>query len=458
MYGLYLVALSWFVLPSYGRFLALILPSDYPGFDRGLDVAAALAGVAALWWGAQGGPLVVTRAAVAHELGSPASRISVLLPRLVRQALTGAVLAAVLGALLLAINGGASTGLAAPALVSGVCAAEAAAVVFQAAVWLVVIHAHGGPRWILAALGALPPLGVMAFVFAGGSLSSARGLGLLVCVALASAAIAAVGLQWAPADRLWRRASALESLRSSMQTFDFQRALLDLRRAGDRPQPGSLRLARAWMPLAVWRQLAAMQHGVGRRGARLAVATATLAAIVFFADARHGLVVLAIAACSGFIGFEFSGALAATADQGVFLVHYRNGSGRVLRAQLATMLVLALLVGGIAVGWQWTSTPLEVLCVILLCGYGAMGAAVQARLGSPNLGAFVDVLGFSAIGPLLWARAMLGPAILFVGTVALSRQILRPSDEPGELWPIVAIATVVVATVVVTWPLEKEST
>jgi hypothetical protein len=321
----------------------------------------------------------------------------------------------------------------------------------------VVVHAHEGPRALLGLLGAIPPLGVVAFVATGGSLSSAAGLAILTAVAVLSGLVATVGLSWAPVDLLWRRAAALESTRSSMQTFDFQRMLLDLRHAGDRPQPGRLRLARAWMPLALWRQLATMQHTAGKHVLRLVVAGSALGALVFFADARHGLVVLAIAACSGFIGFEFSGALAATADQAVLQVHYRRGSASVLRAQLATMLGLTLCMGAGAVGWQSTSAP-EQVSAILLCGYGALGAAVQARLGSPNLGAYVDVLGFGAIGPVLWARAMLGPAVLFVGAVALSHQILRPSSAGTDLWAMVAIATAAAAAALATRPIETAAT
>ena len=455
LYVLYLVALSWFVLPVYGNALALILPSDAPNFGRWLDVAVAATGIAAVWWGIQGGPLVVSRAAVVYELASPASRIAVLLPRLARQALTGATFAAVGGAVLLAINGGASEGMSAPALVSVVCAGAVAGIVFQAALWFVVVHAHGGPRWLLGVAGAVPTVGVVAFVAAGESLTTGTGIGLVSFGAVASGIVATIALRWVPVDRLWRRAAGLESMRSAMQTFDFQRVLLDLRRASDRPQPGTLRLARPWMPLPLWRQLAAMQHTAARHAVRVVAATVALAAIIFFAEAREGLVLLALAGCAGFLGFEFSGSLAATADQGVFVVHYRRGSARVLAGQLATMLLLTLAMGAAAVAWQWPSSSNEALSTLVLCGCGALGAALQARLGSPNIGAYVDLLGFNAIGPLLWVRAMLGPAVVFIGAVALSHGLLRPLEGAPNVWFTVLIGTVATAAVVVTWPLEK---
>jgi hypothetical protein len=454
LYVLYLVALSWFVLPVYGKGLAVVLPSDTPMFDRWLDVGVAGMGLAALWWGIQGGPLVVSRAAVVHELGSPASRVRILAPRLLRQALTAATFAGVGGAVLLAINGGVADDLLAPASVSVVCALAAAATVFQSAVWLGAVHAHAGPGWFLGLAGAVPGLSVIAFVAAGGSLSSGTGIALLAGGCGVSGVLATVALTWVPVDRLWRRAAALESMRSAMQTFDFQRALLDLRRASEQPQPSPLRLARPWMPLPLWRQFAAMQHGATRHAVRLIAVTACLAAVVFFADAREGLVVLAVAACSGFLGFELSGSLAATADQRVFMVHYTRGSGPVLRGQLLTMVALTLCLGAVAVGWQGISSPPEALSALLLCGYGALGAGLQARLGSPNLGAYADLMGFNAIGPLLWARAMLGPAVVFVGAVALSHGLLRPAVDSTDVWVTVAIVTAAAAAIVVTWPLE----
>lgn len=457
LYVLYVVVLLWFVVPSYGAALALVLPSDVPNFAGGLDILAVGAGAGALWWGAQGGPLTVSRAAVTHELGSPASRILLLLPRLARQALTVGTLTGVGGALLLAINGGASDGFSGPALVSLVCALAALATVFQAAAWLVVVHAHSGPRARLAIAGAVGPGAVAAFVSTGGSLSTGAGLAVLTAIAVYSGIVGVLALHWVPVDRLWRRAAAMESVRSAMQVFDFQRVLLDLRRAGDQPQPGSLRLARPWMPTALWRQLASMQHGVVKHLVRLCVAGLALAALVYFGQPREGLVILAIAACGAVIGLEFSGSLAATADHRVFVLHYRRGSAVVLLAQWVTMLVLALAVGGLAVGWHWLAAPREVLAAGLLCGYGAMGAALQARLGSPDLAALVDVLGFQWVGPVLWGRAMAGPAVLLVGTIALSRQLWHPPSTGSETWVVIAALTAVVAAVIATRPLETKA-
>ncbi len=456
LYAMYLVGIGWFILPVYGQGVALVLPSDYPGFDGALDVVAAVIGFVAVWWGARGGPLSASRAAVIHELGSPASRRSLLLPRLGRQTLVASMTAAVVGAFLLAINGGLSLGFGTQAVVSGVCATTAAGAVFQAAVWLVVFHARSGPRVLLGLAAAVLPLGVAVFVGLGGTLSSLPGLGLLAAAATASGVLATVALRWVPVDRLWRRAAALESMRSSLQTFDFQRVLLDLRSAGEPPVPGGLRMTRAWMPLALWRQLATMQHGFAHRALRVGAAAAAVAVVVFFAEAREGLVLLVLAACCGFIGIEFSGPVAATADHVVFGVHYPRGSAPVLRTQVATMLALTVGIGALAVGWQWAEPSREALVVLLLCGYGGLGAAVQARLGSPNLGAFVDVAGFAAIGPLLWARAMVGPAILLFGAVALSHHWLRPSAEASPAWGVVAVLAVAIAAVVATWPLEKD--
>ena len=453
---LYIVALSWFVLPIYGGALGLVLPSATPIFDRSLDVALVAMGPAALWWGIQGGPLFVSRAAVVHELGSPASRVALLLPRLVRTAMTGATFAAVGGAVLLAINGGAADGVAAPAVVSGVCAFGVATAVFQAATWHVVVHAHEAPRLGLGLASAAPLLGGLTLVFADGSASSARGVGILAVVALVSGAVAAVAVRWTPVEGLWRRAAGLAAIRSALQTFDFQRVFLDLRRVSSRAQPGRVRLARAWMPLALWRQLAGLQQGAVRQAVHLGAVMLALAAIVRFADLDQGLVLLAAASLAGWLGLELSGALAATADQAAFVVHYPRGSASVLRRQLLTMLLLSLAAGALAVGWQSIISPGEALVVLLLCGYGALGAALQARLGSPNIGAYLDILGFDAVGPLLWARAMIGPAVLFVGAVALFHGLLHATPQSARAWAVVAMAAAALAVVVTTWSLEAK--
>ena len=230
-----------------------------------------------------------------------------------------------------------------------------------------------------------------------------------------------------------------------MQTFDFQRALLDLRRANDRPEPGTLRLARPWMPLPLWRQVSAMQHDAGRHAVRVLALGGAMAVMVTFADVHQGLVILAVAACSGLLGFEFSTALAATADQGVFAVHYARGSGPVLRGQLSITVASTLLVAAVLVGWRSLAAPDAALLVILLSGYGALGACLQARLGSPNLGEFIDKVGLNMVGPLLWGRAMLGPVVLLAGALTLAHRV----------FPIAA-AIAIAAAVVVTWPIEKK--
>ncbi|MBV1861290.1 MAG: hypothetical protein KUG77_22925, partial [Nannocystaceae bacterium] len=248
LYILYLAAILWFIVPVYGMGLALILPSDVQGFDAGLDILGACAGLGALTWGARGGPLALSRSTIVYELGSPVSRTRLLSPALARQTLFGAMFAALAGVLMLAINGGAEDGLAGPARVSAVCLSTAAALVLQAAGWLVVLHGHAGPRRVLGAANIVVSLATPVFVASGGSLSSTVGLTLVAAVVVVSGGVAVVGLQWVPIDVLWKQAAALDAMRSSMQTFDFHRVLLDLRRASGPKRVGRIRLARDWMP------------------------------------------------------------------------------------------------------------------------------------------------------------------------------------------------------------------
>jgi len=455
LYILYLAAILWFIVPVYGMGLALILPSDVQGFDAGLDIMGACAGLGAFFWGARGGPLALSRSTIVYELGSPVSRTRLLSPALARQTLFGAMFAALAGVLMLAINGGAEDGLAGPARVSAVCLSTAAALVLQAAGWLVVLRGHAGPRRVLAAANTVVSLASAVFVASGGSLSSNVGLALLAAVVVVSGGVAVVGLQWVPIDVLWKQAAALDAMRSSMQTFDFHRVLLDLRRASGPKRVGRIRLARDWMPTALWRQFAALQHEAANHLGRILVAGFALAALVGFADGWQGITLLAIAGCAGFIGLEFSGALAATADQRGFVVHYPRGSAYVLRTQLATMLVLTLGVAGIMVGWQLPSQPSDASVALILCGFGALGAALQARLGSPDLGKLVGTFGIGSLGPILWARAMLGPAVLMVGVVGLAHRVWHHEAGDPSPWVAVLTAVAVAASLVATHPLER---
>lgn len=455
LYMLYIAAILWFVVPVYGMGFAVILPSDVKEFGFGLDILGAFAGLGAFFWGARGGPFALSRSTIVHELGSPVSRTKLLWPPLARQTLFAGALAAVAGVLALAINGGVDDGLAAPARVSAVCLGTAAATVLQAAAWLVVVRGHAGPRRILAAATAAASIATGLFVATGGSLSSDLGLAVLGAVALLSGCISVYGLKWVPIDVLWGQAAALEAMRSSMQTFDFHRIVLDLRRASGPRQPGRIRLARDWMPTALWRQFAALQSDAAGTLARVFVAGAALSALVGFADARQGLTLLAIAGCAGFIGLELSGSLAATADQRGFVVHYPRGSAVVLRAQLATMVALTLAVGLLVVGWQLPMQPADASLALALCGLGSLGAGVLARLGSPDLGRIVGTFGISAVGPLLWARAMFGPAVLLVGTVGLAHHAWHRAGEDSPVWAALVAGVAIVASIVAAHPLER---
>ena len=50
LYGLYLAGLAWLLLPMYASGVALVLPSDVGSIERIVDVAAAVALVASVWF------------------------------------------------------------------------------------------------------------------------------------------------------------------------------------------------------------------------------------------------------------------------------------------------------------------------------------------------------------------------------------------------------------------------
>ncbi len=456
LYSLYLAGIAWLLLPVYGNGLAVVLPSDVAGFDRTRDVLSACAVAGSVWIGFRGGPLLLNRAAVLHELGSTRSSRQVLIPRFLRQAVAYAALAAVGVTVLLAMSDAESFGFAEAGRSSVVALLAMFAAVSQAVGWLVVFKAPDGPRLPIAVVDALVVIGLAGAVAAGADLASGVGLGVLLGASVVSLGSAILALDHVPVDHLWRRAMALEDMRSAMQSFDFQQVLVSLRRAVDHserrgPTPN---LARPWMPLALWRYLATAQHGLLPRLGQFAVAAAGAGLLVAFADPADGIVALAVAAIGFVVGIELSSPVAATAGQMVFLVHYPRGSMSVLRRQTTTAVLLGLVVGLIALGWQVALDPVVGGSVLALFVFGTLAASAQGRLGSPDLAQLATVLGPGGLGPILWARALLGPILSIALTIVVSHRWLRPSDIVAP-WETFALFVVVGAFALATFPLEK---
>ncbi|MFV0260308.1 MAG: hypothetical protein ACK5PP_17890 [Acidimicrobiales bacterium] len=456
LYSLYLATLGWLLIPVYGRNLSMILPSSWTDYGPVLDWAILGGATLAVWIGLRGGPLLMPRSGVLHELGSPTSRRSVLWPRFVRQAVAAGALAAIGTAGLLAVSDAAGFSYGVSFHYSLVAGLAAMGVTGQAVCWLVAFGGQVTSRALAMVVAVLPPAVMVGAVAGGFTLGEGPGLAALAVSVSASVGLAVVALEHVAVDGLWRRASALDSMRSSLQTADLQRVVVDMRRATDQPVahrgPSP---ARPWMPVALWRYLAASHHLMAWRVARVVASGAVAAVLIRYASLDEGIIALAVAGCALIVGIDLAASIAATSDQAVLTIHYRHGSVAVLRSQLAVALILGAVIGALTVVADTGAlTRPAVGGVVLLFGFGTLAAAVMARLGSPDLAGLIDTFGVQYIGVILWSRALLGPVVLFVATVALSHQFFRPDDLPIQ-WPWLLAVLAVGAVGLATRPLER---
>ncbi len=454
LYSLYLAGLGWLLLPFYGDRMAELLPSDFSTIEPGVNIAVVVAVAAAVWLGWRGGPLVVSRAGVLHELASGASRRTMLYPRLLRQLVARSAIAAIGATIFLALSTPGEYTVSSSVTISLVAALAVAISVSQSMIWYLVFSTNEGRRPRVVAWAVLVPVVVLASLLGGRTFFDSTGLLSLLSLGLLSLGLALFGLTWTPVERLWSRARALETLRSSMQTVDFQQMLLDMRRVSDSPRVAGPQLARPWMPTFLWRQIAALQHGLSGQIARLGLAGGTIFLLLRFSDPSHGVVALSLAACVAVIGFDLAVPLAATADQIPFLVHYRAGSARVLQGQTLTALSIAMVIGGLLTAWLWSQSFDDAAGTMFLFLVGTLAALMQARIGSPDVAKWATTVGAGFIGPLLWGRALSGPLLLLGATVAISHQYFRP-DEFGQTWGQLTAVIAFILAVVAMNPLEK---
>lgn len=455
LYSLYLAAIAWLVIPMYASAVAQVLPSDIADFSRLVDIASALALVGPIWFGYRGGPFLINRAVVLHELGSPLDPRGVLGPRLARQAVAYAALAGLAANALTAMGDPEEFGYRLAARNSFVAAVAVMAAVLQTPGWLVAWKGRARRRpWPAVAANLAATAAVGAVVATDWSLGSPVGLAALAAALALGAASAWSVLARVPVPHLWRRATALDEMRSAALSFDFQRVLVSLRRAVDQTEAhrSPVRLARSWMPRSLWRYLASVERGWNTRVGQV-VAGAVAAALVVRADPANGVVALALAAAGMMAGFELASPIASTAGQIWFGVHYPRRSAPVLRGQVATATVIAGIIAAAALGWLAGSEPAgTALASAGLFAFGTLAAAVQGRLGSPDLAWMADKLG-TMVAPALWIRALAGPLLCLALTVVVSHGWLRPDGYTP--WPALTLAVVAAAVVVACYPLEK---
>jgi len=454
LYRLYLAGMAWLFLPFYAEVLSIVLPSAWAQFAEAFDVIVVVVIGAGLWSGARGGPLMVTRPVILHELGSPVSRRRLLLPWLIRQAAAWAIAAAVMATVVSVLADAAvfTYESVVPPSVAALLAAWAA--VFLAVSTMVATHQPELRVRLGAGVLVMVAIVVVA-VAVGVSMRTWAGLGVVGAVAVASTLLGAAVVPFAPIEPMWRRATAVESMRSSLQQLQFQRAVLDLRHATEQPPFGTERYL-AWnrLPLGLWRHIAGVQHTPGWHLARLVVLTGALAALFWLGDLSQGVVALAMSGCALFIGIELSGAVAATADQMTFAVHYPRGSGVILRGQVLTAALIAAGLGLIAAVGQISNAPRSVVGVLVLCAMGAFGGSVQSRLGSPDVAALLSKYGPKMLSNVLWARALLGPLMLLATTILVYHQFFSAAPLAAPLDYLIG-ALMLTAFALSSYPLER---
>lgn len=447
----------WIFLPFWASFLAELLPSQWDQFDRGFSVAVIAIGFFGAWSGLRGGPLMLTRSAIVHELGAPISKRSLLLPWLTRQAVAWAMVTGVLATVTLVLADRDAFTYSEAFAVSVTAAVVSLSSICVGVTCLAAIHGKFHTTALLVATAVMLTAPVAVLVVAG-SLVSLVAVLALVGLLVVSAAFAIYALEGVPVELLWKRAWAVEAMRSSTQSLDFQRVLLDLRNATERPPYGSRQLlALRRLPLPLWRHLAGVQHTWRWHLARLGANTVLLAVLAWWGTTTEGMVALALAGASLLLGLEVTGALAATADQPAFVVHYPHGSRRVLQGQTITTIALSLGITAVVVAGRFADSAGTVAGILLIAIAGSVGASMQARLGSPDLSAMIATYGVESVSAVLWVRAMLGPLLVLVTTILVFHQFLRPDRIEGPFGIGVA-ALLVAGFLVATSPLEKAST
>lgn len=455
LYNLYSIALLWFVLPFYGVGLHTVLPSSWEQFDKAFGWAAPAAIALGAWSGIRGGPLLVSRAAVLHELGSPLSRRRLLLPWVLRQAAAWSVLGAFGSTVALILSDQDNFGYGSALRLSAGGALCGAAAVFVAVLALIASRRSDSWRALGLVVGAAFTALVAANI-AGINFNSAGGLGVLAGIAVTTTAAAIIALEQTPIEVLWHRATAVESMRSAMQRFDFQRVLLDLRNVTEQPQGITSDVSiPSWLPLGLWRHLSAVRHTAAWHAARLVSFAVLLGALYWRADLDQGIVALGLAVCALLIGVEVSGSVAALSDQLTLLVHYPRGSGRVLIGQVLTSVLLAVGIGCCVVGFGIGGDARKALGVVLICGIGVLAATVIARLGSPDIAALSNKFGSELLTGLLWGRALLGPLIALAVTTAVFHVFLLADLSSLGILSVLIAVLFAAALIISTRPLEK---
>lgn len=424
LYRLYLAVLGWFILPIFGVVLAAIFPTEWKGAEGALDLGVPLLGLAGIWSGFRGGPILLPRSSIVHELLSPSSKRSVIFPWLLRQVAASMIAAGLIMSVLWSLAHPVSFEYGSAMAASCVAGLGAASSLFQAVLWSVAVHHEDIKlrRQVLASTLLVPAAHISALAV-GVSFSTAVGFGVLLGTVAASGLLAIMVLNNISIEMLWKRSDAFDSIQSVFMTLDLQKVVLSLRKVSERPDLGKRSsLTSRQLPTPVWGLWVTIRNNLQWHLARLLILAGAVAGLCWGSDLRQGLVVLTIAGCMFLLGMETSGPVSATAAQKVFLIHYPSGSSSVLRGQVFTTAGLGLVVGFAVTGFGVFGSTSIMFGTVLLSISGTLGAMAQARLGSPDLGSMIDRYGFELLGPALLLRAFSGPTLVLASTASIFHQ------------------------------------
>jgi hypothetical protein len=416
LWPMYLFLVSWIVLPVYATIVAGLLPLGDADIDRLLALVIVLAGVVACWSGIRGGPLLMSEAQVLLGLSGKSgvpSRIAVM-----RQALfvAGFFGLGVAWLTAMAAAGSPDWGVSAQRTVVGF--ELGVSVVSLAVLWNV-----DGMPWLDRGFAVLVSALIATSALTGQSIESQLGpLGLLALVVFIMAVVRAPDIRF---DRLWGRSLVLAELQYGAALLDFRSALAALRSSRDGPRVPRGRRGTRGLPVWLWRPLRSLRGSPSLVVVRL---VAMVGGVALFLVVLQGTTarLAAIAAVLAIGAVDLTTPLASVVDRPLLTRSSRIPARLTLLSE-ATFGILLTVAAGVA-GWAIVSQmPGELHAPAIAAVALAAGAssAVQARLGSPDLGAIITRFGPQRVQGVLATRAA-GPiaALLLTvsGVAALTRQ------------------------------------
>jgi hypothetical protein len=250
-------------------------------------------------------------------------------------------------------------------------------------------------------------------------------LGLLGLVVLAASTLAMVRAHDVRLDRLWSRSLVLAELQYGAALLDYRSALASLRSSRDGPRVPRRRRGARLLPLWLWRPMRSLTSSPTLVLARAVACVAAVAvALVVLEDSAAQLAAVAGILAVGAV--DLTTPLASVVREP--LLHRGSKVPQVLTLLSETLIGIILtmaagLTGYALVAARASTPPLWAIAAVAFAAGGS--STIQARLGSPDIGAIVDRFGPERIRGSLAMRSSAPVLLLFLtvgGLAALTRQ------------------------------------